>query len=99
MHIKAVLAVFAVLCVVFVSGQNVAEECNELERSCRSCVRRLNYRQMPAFNNNCREKTKRKWRWRNLDRCDYAKLQCQGWDGRLDCDDIARISRMHRNIF
>ncbi|KAH8380338.1 hypothetical protein KR009_010086, partial [Drosophila setifemur] len=88
-----------VLCVVLVSGQNVAEECNELERKCRSCVRSLrneNDRRLPTFNRECREKTRNTWRWRDLDRCDVTKLECLGRDRKMNCNDVAQLAGMRR---
>ncbi|KAH8380181.1 hypothetical protein KR009_009352, partial [Drosophila setifemur] len=88
-----------VLCVILVSGQSVAQDCNELERKCRSCVRSLNNsndRRLPTLNGECRQKLRRTWLWRDVDRCEVTKLECLGWESRMNCADIARMAGMAR---
>ncbi|XP_016937730.1 uncharacterized protein Eig71Ed [Drosophila suzukii] len=97
MHIKAILAVLTVLIVTLVAGQN--RNCDELTRSCERCVERLNNRNdrdLPTFNSQCRERTRRNWRWRNVGRCELTRLNCLGADRRMNCNDIAEIAGMDR---
>ncbi|XP_017100103.2 uncharacterized protein Eig71Ea [Drosophila bipectinata] len=100
MHIKVVLAIFAVLFLSLVSGQDrIQRDCNELERKCRECVGTLNNREdrnLPTLNRECQQKTIRTWHWRDIGRCELTKIDCLGWESRLDCGDIARLAGMRR---
>ncbi|XP_037722369.1 uncharacterized protein LOC119555188 [Drosophila subpulchrella] len=97
MHLKTLLSVFAVLCLTLVAGQE--RDCDEIARRCESCVRRLNNpsdRELPNFNRQCREKTQRNWRWRNVGRCELSRLSCLGWERRMSCADVAELAGMER---
>ncbi|XP_017086219.1 uncharacterized protein LOC108118172 [Drosophila eugracilis] len=97
MHLKVVLAVLSILFVTLVSGQN--RNCDELTRRCELCVERLrndNDRTLPAFNRECRTRTSRNWRWRNVGRCELTRLNCLGSDRRMNCADIAELAGMER---
>ncbi|XP_016989928.1 uncharacterized protein LOC108052110 [Drosophila rhopaloa] len=97
MHIKTILAVLSVLCLTLVAGQR--RNCDELTRRCELCVERLNNqndRELPVLNRECREKTRRNWRWRNVGRCELTRLNCQGLDRRMNCNDIAELAGMDR---
>ncbi|KAH8242471.1 hypothetical protein KR032_007434 [Drosophila birchii] len=97
MHLKAILALFAVLCLTLVSGQD--RDCDELTRRCETCVRQLNNdndRRMPTLNRECRSRTRRTWRWRDVGRCELTRLNCLGWNRRMNCADIAELAGMQR---
>ncbi|KAH8246281.1 hypothetical protein KR038_009440, partial [Drosophila bunnanda] len=66
-----------VLCVTLVAGQD--RDCDHLQFRCEACVRTLNDisdNRLPVFNNECRAKLRRTWRWRNVGRCELTKLNC-----------------------
>ncbi|KAH8312896.1 hypothetical protein KR067_001173, partial [Drosophila pandora] len=71
-----------VLFVSLVEGQDqVRRDCNEMERKCRSCMDEINSvgaRTLPNFNKECRQRTRNRWRWRDIDRCELSKLSCLG---------------------
>uniref|UniRef100_A0A6P4EPV9 Uncharacterized protein LOC108044254 n=1 Tax=Drosophila rhopaloa TaxID=1041015 RepID=A0A6P4EPV9_DRORH len=80
MHLKTIFTVFSVLCLTLVAGQE--RDCRELERSCERCVDRVsnpNDRELPVFNRECRERTRRTWVWRNVGRCELSRLNCLGY--------------------
>ncbi|XP_017086216.1 uncharacterized protein LOC108118169 [Drosophila eugracilis] len=97
MHFTTLLSLFVVLCLTLVAGQE--RDCDELARRCESCVRRLNNsidRELPLLNKECRERTQRRWRWRDIGRCELTKLNCLGWERRMTCADIAELAGMER---
>ncbi|KAI8036656.1 hypothetical protein M5D96_010457 [Drosophila gunungcola] len=86
-----------ILALTLVAGQE--RDCRELERSCERCVERLhnpNDRELPFFNRECREKTRRTWIWRNVGRCELSRINCIGWDRRMNCGEIAEVAGMRR---
>ncbi|KAH8296080.1 hypothetical protein KR054_001414 [Drosophila jambulina] len=97
MHIKIIVALFAVLCLALVSGQD--RDCDHLQMRCEACIRTLNDlndSRMPTFNNECRAKLRRTWRWRNVGRCELTKLNCMGINRRMNCQDVAELAGMQR---
>ncbi|EDV52140.1 uncharacterized protein LOC6544460 [Drosophila erecta] len=97
MGLKTVLTVCFVICLTLVAAQD--RDCDEFASRCESCTRRLNNavdRDLPLFNKECKQRTESSWRWRNVGRCELAKLMCLGWESPMNCEDIARRAGMER---
>ncbi|EDW76895.2 uncharacterized protein Dwil_GK15124 [Drosophila willistoni] len=97
MHFKAILFLFSVVCLGLIQAQN--QDCQTLRRDCDRCVPRLNDpedRNIPGINRLCRQKLRRTWVWRNINRCELTEYSCRGADRLMNCEVIAALAGMTR---